>query len=151
MTRIGYLLITLWLTVSAAHAESWRLNIKNADPRDAFAQLKEITGLEVTNIDADCLKDSVSYQSERFWKSEDREELIRIVAANACCDVAFGDSTFTLIESDKKSEECLRVEERIVYGNCEGTQPLPEEMIAEHPVCADINRSSLMEIEGNEL
>ena len=135
-TRDFLCALTLFASLATWAESSWRISIKNSDVAEAMTQLREITGYEATNPTATCLKETVTYQSDRSWKLAESEELIRTVLSNACCDVTFEDRLYTLTEAETRNAECLSEEAKIVYGNCEGATPLPDHMIADHPMCA---------------
>ena len=129
MIRMIFLAFSLLIAtpaVSDASPPLWRINITNVDATAVFAQIEEVWGLTASNPTASCLKENVTFTSSRSWTLNEGEALVQAVMANACCDVEFSGKSFKLTPARIRNDECERVEERVVYGNCEGAVPLSE-------------------------
>ncbi len=84
----------------------WTINVINAKMGDVFGHLEEIFRYMPINPTASCLRQTVTFHSEKQWSSDDAKELVSQIMANACCDVSFKGDEYTLQPISQRNELC---------------------------------------------
>jgi len=96
---------TTCLTASGEEAKSTKLNIENADVKEAIKQIEDSFGYQLGQSHW-CLKEKVTFKSQRFWGQDDAKELITEIMANACCGVEFVDKEYNLVWPRRTNKQC---------------------------------------------
>lgn len=82
--------VALALLVSLPYScladESWQVTFFDTEPNEAIQLLGQMFELQLVNPQASCLKNTVSYKSDKSWSRSEAMELISQVARNAGCE-----------------------------------------------------------------
>jgi len=97
-TAMLTILLFAWTYSPTALAkEKWGVSFQDVPSEEVLVMLEEMFQLTPSNPSAKCLKQRISYQSDRLWTDEEAKELVvDLIKASGCSSVQFDGNRYDL-------------------------------------------------------